>query len=365
MTESTQTWVVVGASRGIGLEFVKQLLEAGHRVIATVRDPNNAEQLSTVIQAQKNPKNCTVEQCDVTSSESIDNFAAKMSALVKSGTKLDNVIINAGVLKYPNRATEITFQDLSYHLTTNTIGPIICAQKLINLDPESPPSKVIFISSDSGSTTNFLGHEDGYAAYAASKSALNQALRHMALELKRRGGKWTETCILALHPGEVNTAMNSIDIPWDCGPLLEADESVRGMLNVVEEKKSEDSGTFWCWDGRQTLRSYFIMTEITAAIAHRKGKLEGVVTKALQAFMINGLASIHRSPEAKMTPTTYMELYTAISELINREEYTDCNTRGNLLYKAVSNFLAEYLQSVAQKLESHDDSALLSAYFAE
>lgn len=82
------------------------------------------------------------------------------------------------------------------------------------------------------------------------------------------------------------------------------------------------------------------MTEITAAIAHRKGKLEVIVTKALQAFVINGLASIHKSPEFKMTPTTvsydtkdtfhvsnankyclqYMELYTAISELINREE---------------------------------------------
>ncbi|KAM0306887.1 hypothetical protein ACHAPM_001464 [Fusarium culmorum] len=92
------------------------------------------------------------------------------------------------------------------------------------------------------------------------------------------------------------------------------------------------------------------MTEITAAIAQRNAKLDGIVTKALQAFVINGLASIHKSPESKMTPTTYMELYTAISELINREEYTDCNTRGNLLYKAVPNFLAEYLQSVAQKL---------------
>ncbi|CAF3624547.1 unnamed protein product [Fusarium graminearum] len=46
------------------------------------------------------------------------------------------------------------------------------------------------------------------------------------------------------------------------------------------------------------------MTEITAAIAHRKGKLEVIVTKALQAFVINGLASIHKSPEFKMTPTT-------------------------------------------------------------
>ncbi|CEI63231.1 hypothetical protein FVEN_g230 [Fusarium venenatum] len=251
MAESPQTWVVVGASRGIGLEFVRQLLEAGQSVIATARDPDNAKQLSSIIQAQKDRKDCMVEKCDVTSSESIDNFAARMSTVVKGGTRLDNIIINAGVLKYPNRATELTFQDFAYHLTTNTIGPIICAQKLVNLDPESPPSKVIFISSDSGSTTNFLGHEDGYAAYGASKAALNQSLRHMALELKRRGGKWSETCILALHPGEVNTDMGSIEIPWDCGALLEADESVRGMLKVIKEKNCDDSGTFWCWDGRK------------------------------------------------------------------------------------------------------------------
>lgn len=96
-----------------------------------------------------------------------------------------------------------TYHDFALHLNTNTIGPIICAQKLINLDPTCPPRKVIFISSDSGSAVNFLANEDGYAAYAASKSALNQALRHMAVEVERRGGKWAETCVLALHPGEV------------------------------------------------------------------------------------------------------------------------------------------------------------------
>lgn len=53
--------------------------------------------------------------------------------------------------------------------------------------------------------------------------------------------------------------MNSIDIPWDCGPLLEADESVRGMLKVVEEKKSEDSGSFWCWDGRVSLSTFLTL----------------------------------------------------------------------------------------------------------
>lgn len=98
-----------------------------------------------------------------------------------------------------------SFSDFALHLHTNTIGPIICAQKLINLDAESAPSKVIFISSDSGSTTLFRDYEDGFGAYAASKAALNQMLRHMAAELKRRGGRWEEVCVLAMHPGEVQT----------------------------------------------------------------------------------------------------------------------------------------------------------------
>ncbi|KAG5659192.1 hypothetical protein KAF25_000394 [Fusarium avenaceum] len=247
--QATTTWVVVGASRGIGLEFVKQLLEAGHRVIGTARNPGAGE-LPKVAEAQDDPKSCIVEQCDVSSSESIDNFAARIKVLVESGIKLDGIVLNAGVLNYPNRATELTFEDFSFHLTTNVIGPIICAQKLINLDPEHPPPKVVFISSDSGSTTNFLGHEDGFAAYAASKAALNQTLRHMALELKRRGGKWSEICVLALHPGEVHTDMNSGSVDWDVGTLLEPNESVKGMLQVIGEKNHNDSGSFWCWDGR-------------------------------------------------------------------------------------------------------------------
>jgi NAD(P)-dependent dehydrogenase (short-subunit alcohol dehydrogenase family) len=124
---------------------------------------------------------------------------------VSKGLKLGNVVLNAGILKYPNRATEISFSDFALHLHTNTIGPIIVAQQLVNLSIHAPPPKVIFISSDSGSTTNFLDFEDGFGAYSASKCALNQMLRHMATELKRSSQKKQETVILAIHPGEVET----------------------------------------------------------------------------------------------------------------------------------------------------------------
>lgn len=51
----------------------------------------------------------------------------------------------------------------------------------------------------------FRDFEDGFAAYAASKAALNMMIRHMAVELKRRGDVWEDIVVTCLHPGEVAT----------------------------------------------------------------------------------------------------------------------------------------------------------------
>ncbi|KAK7905350.1 hypothetical protein LTR67_000071 [Exophiala xenobiotica] len=244
------TWLIVGASRGIGLEFVRQLLDEGHQVIAAVRNPETANQIWQLSAQQRKPGACLIEQCDVTDEASVDAFASRMAVLVSKGMKIENMVLNAGVLKYPNRATEISFSDFALHLHTNAIGPIIAAQRLLNISSDDPPSKVIFISSDSGSTTEFREHEDGFAAYASSKAALNQMLRHMAAELKRRGGKWDQVCVLAMHPGEVKTDMANVDVDWEVEGIINADESVTKMLKVIGEKDASQSGTFWCWDGR-------------------------------------------------------------------------------------------------------------------
>ncbi|KAK2006232.1 NAD(P)-binding protein [Colletotrichum eremochloae] len=247
---NASTWVVVGASRGIGLEFVKQLLETDQQVVAAVRNVSAAPRLFELIDSKNAKDKCIVEQCDITSDESIAEFVHKIHDALNNGMRLGNIILNAGVLKYPNRATEISFSDFALHLHSNTIGPVICAQKLINLSPESPPPKVIFISSDSGSATQFLDFEDGFGAYAASKAALNQMLRHMAAELARsKDLKKRETVILALHPGEVKTEMADIDIGWEVKGSISPQESVSGMLKVIEEKGQVGTGTFWRWDG--------------------------------------------------------------------------------------------------------------------
>ena len=69
---SMPTWCIVGASRGIGFEFVRQLLERGDQVIAAVRDPFQASQLWQLSASQERPGACELCQCDVTSEESIN-----------------------------------------------------------------------------------------------------------------------------------------------------------------------------------------------------------------------------------------------------------------------------------------------------
>lgn len=158
---------------------------------------------------------------------------------------IDYVIINAGVLLHPSRSTEMSFDDFSFHLRTNCVGPIYVAQQLLKLDVSI--GAIVFISSDSGSLQEFRAMEDGFSAYAASKAALNMAARHMDAELKRKERK---TSILCLHPGEVKTDMANLELGWEVEGIMTPQESVKQCIQTIESKTYEDSGTFWKWDNR-------------------------------------------------------------------------------------------------------------------
>ncbi|RMX77811.1 hypothetical protein D0869_09591 [Hortaea werneckii] len=246
-----RTWLIVGASRGIGHEFVRQLLVRGEKVYATVRNPTAEHQSSFWTGHEEVDPPCTVLSCDVLSEQSLLDLASGMRGQV---IKLDHVVINAGVLKFPNwRKTQCSatehrsrsYEDFAFHLHSNTIGPIICAQTLLSAGIDI--GAITFISSDSGSAQQFRKFEDGFAAYAASKAALNQMARHLAAELERKG---TGTMIILLHPGEVMTDMAKIEVGWDIGDQLTPAESVSGCLETIESKNQNDSGTFWTWENK-------------------------------------------------------------------------------------------------------------------
>ena len=81
-------------------------------------------------------------------------------------------------------------------------------------------------------------------------------LRHMAAEIRRREDRdhvedSQRTTVLAIHPGEVQTDMADIEVDWEVEGIIGVEESVRGVLDVIESKQPKDSGTFWTWDGRE------------------------------------------------------------------------------------------------------------------
>lgn len=70
----------------------------------------------------------------------------------------------------------------------------------------------------------------------------------MSAELKR---KQVQSSIIALHPGEVATDMANIELDWEVKGMISPNESVSGMLHVIETKSDADSGTFWTWKNEQ------------------------------------------------------------------------------------------------------------------
>ena len=128
-------WIVIGASRGIGLEWVKQILDRGDQVLATVRDISNASQLWALAGAAPRA-NCTLLECDVSSEPSIDvgqrmgqrtciwsdvdqRFAHEVAAM-KVIDRIDYVILNAGILLYPNVCPALLH--LSMHFVDRVAG---------------------------------------------------------------------------------------------------------------------------------------------------------------------------------------------------------------------------------------------------
>lgn len=55
--------------------------------------------------------------------------------------------------------------------------------------------------------------------------------------------------------------MANIDLGWEVKGSIQADESVTGMLKVIEEK--DETGSFWCWDGRVSIANFWQLRVLT------------------------------------------------------------------------------------------------------
>lgn len=213
---------VVGASRGIGAEFVRQYLADGATVTATARAPGDVERL-----AASGAQAFALDLAD----------AASASALAWriDGAAFDAVVLAAGIYGPSTTGLETPSQaDFDAVMHTNVLG----AMRLLPQLPDAlaPGARVAVLSSRMGSIA-LRSSAKGWL-YRASKAALNSVLKDTALT-------WGERAVcVALHPGWVRTAMG--------GPAasLTPESSVAELRRTLAQLTPAHSGGFFDHDGQ-------------------------------------------------------------------------------------------------------------------
>ncbi len=230
--------LVTGANRGLGLEFVHQLLRRGDRVIATCRQPGKALALNTL--AGDHPGHLHVLQLDVAEPKSRAALLAELPLVLaatddEATVRIDLLINNAGVLHAGERFGSVTAADLDGSWHTNVAGPFLLTQSLAPLLADG--ARIANLSSVLGSIAG--KNEFRTPSYSISKAGLNMATVLLGHALAERG-----IVVMALHPGWVRTDMG--------GPKAETDpaEAVAAMLMLIDRAGVDQRGGFFDTAGR-------------------------------------------------------------------------------------------------------------------
>jgi NAD(P)-dependent dehydrogenase (short-subunit alcohol dehydrogenase family) len=214
--------VVIGASGGLGAAFA-DLLAADHQVDRVTR-------LSRAT------------GFDLTDPASITAAAAALSS------PPDLVICATGLLHAEGLAPERDLKHLDHQafaraFAVNATGPALVAQAFLPLLPKGRKSLFAALSARVGSISdNRLG---GWHAYRASKAALNQILRTIAIEQARKN---PDNVVLGLHPGTVDTGLSK-PFQRNVKMLFSPAESASHLLRVIDAATPAESGKLFDWQG--------------------------------------------------------------------------------------------------------------------
>ena len=216
------TYLVTGASRGLGAEFVRQLRGAGHDVIAAVRRPGTADGAAAA--------GARVVALDVAKPDTFDAFVAEV------GQPIDVLVNNAGVAARDGRLSALSLDTFEDVFRTNVFGLALLTRALLPLLGRGARKTIVNVSSSLGSMALTQG---GFSyAYCASKAALNLLTVHLHKELASDG-----FTVVSIDPGWNRTDMGGGEAP------LDPQDTVRGMVGLMVRFGPADSGTFVGWDG--------------------------------------------------------------------------------------------------------------------
>ncbi|GAB4377843.1 MAG: SDR family oxidoreductase [Elainellaceae cyanobacterium] len=239
--------LVVGASQGIGLGFVKALLqiEGIAQIYATYRHLDTAADLLDLQATHPERLHCL--SMDITDEAQIADGVQQMQTNIDRLHCVINCVgvLHQGELQPEKSLRQINSDRLIQYFQVNSIGAVLLAKHLQPLFRHSDRSIFASISAKIGSIgDNYLG---GWYGYRASKAALNMLMRNVAIEYGRTSPK---TIVVTLHPGTTDTRLSKPfqrNVPPE--KLFSVDRTVTQLWSVLSKLTPEDSGQFFSWDG--------------------------------------------------------------------------------------------------------------------
>jgi len=257
-TSSTEnmTYLITGASSGIGLELVKQLASQGKEIVATVR--NRKSSATGVDEISNIEGDVTVlEGIDVAS----DDVGSTLLSALNKIPKIDVVVHNAGGLSGTLREVEgselfkeqslsnVTMDRMRTAFELNTLGPLRVQQALLKANLMPNGSKVAIISSGLSSMED--NTSGGNYAYRTSKTAVNMISKCLSCDLKEQ-----EISVMAIAPGFVATEFGPGKEKMASWGAMPVDVSVKGIVSLLDAMTMETTGSFFCVQKDSTTKQF-------------------------------------------------------------------------------------------------------------
>ena len=214
-----KVWLVTGASRGMGVEFVKAALAAGHAVVASGRDTNR------VSKALGQSNDLLPVRLDVTGRAEAE---AAVGAAVDRFGRID-VLVNNAASFYAGYFEELTPEQFDRQLAASLIGPMNVTRAVLPVMRKQRAGHVISISSSAGLAAGF----EFVTAYAASKFGLEGWMESLQAEIAPFGIATT-----IVNPGFFRTELLTEQSTTYAEPSIADYDERRGPL--VEYWKSQN-----------------------------------------------------------------------------------------------------------------------------
>ncbi len=228
-----QAVLITGANRGIGFEFVRQYADLGWLVIATTRNPDSATELNAFA-AERDI--VVVERLDLLDHEGIDALAAKYK-----DQPIDILLNNAGLMQGPAKGQMVGTIDYDEFIRTyriNAMGPLKVSEAFYPNVKKSDTKLMAALTTGTGERGIPV---PGFTLYKTSKAALDSIQHEIAIRWKRQGVR-----VVTLLPGRVLTHGETNGGGANAVPI---EESIAGMIKVMNEFPIEQTGRTVQWDG--------------------------------------------------------------------------------------------------------------------